>query len=458
MKTLFIISLLVFVWGNSLVKADNHAIISGKATPGTKVLLQYDRGMVRTEAEDKADDSGNFSLNCPLDRSAIYTLTNDGIKGGVPVFIQPGSKVTADLTKENVVFSGDGIKENQFLQQVKSKKDELSKKYPQNMTDVVGYKTAALKCLEEVQKFVAGAPVLDTRFTGILKTSLAVEAYRSLLKYPFIYQLITKGEVLVLPQGYYDFLPQVDLTSPYLANIGYASSFLQELFAAMESEGYLQAGMTDYLEKRAARLKDPVVREEYLLYVLNIELFGYNQHLGQMMLKLEPMITTAAGKAKLKEIKTKYALQAENNRHLNAGQPATDFSGMDPSGKKHRLSDYKGKVVVVDVWNTGCKPCIAEMPYLRKLEQQFAGKEVVFISISLESGVDQWKKFLEKRGIHGNQWIETAAFKSPFAKAYNVRFVPRFMVFDRKGRVVEVYAPRPSAPRLAILIDSILKK
>ena len=185
MKTLFIISLLVFVWGNSLVKADNHAIISGKATPGTKVLLQYDRGMVRTEAEDKADDSGNFSLDCPLDRSAIYTLTNDGIKGGVPVFIQPGSKVTADLTKKNVVFSGDGIKENQFLQQVKSKKDELSKKYPQNMTDVVGYKTAALKCLEEVQKFVAGAPVLDTRFTGILKTSLAVEAYRSLLKYPF---------------------------------------------------------------------------------------------------------------------------------------------------------------------------------------------------------------------------------------------------------------------------------
>ena len=458
MKILFVISLLVFVWGNGLVKADNHAIISGKTIPGTKVLLQYDRGMIRTEAESKADDSGNFSLNCSLDRPAIYILTNDGVKGGIPVFIQPGSKVTANLTKENVVFSGDGIKENHFLQQVKSKEDELSKKYPQNMSDVVGYKTAALKRLEEVQKFVAGAPVLDTRFTGILKTSLIAEAYRSLLRYPFIYQLITKGEVVVVPQDYYDFLLQVDLTSPYLANVGYASSFLQELFIAMESEGYLQAGMTDYLEKRAVRLKDPLVREEYLLYALDIELFGYNQYLGQMIAKLEPMITTAAGKVKLKEIKAKYALQAENNSHLNAGQPATDFSGMDPSGKKHRLSDYKDKVVVVDVWNTGCKPCIAEIPYLRKLEQQFAGKEVVFISLSLESGVDQWKKFLEKRGMQGNQWIETAAFKSPFAKAYNVRFVPRFMVFDRKGRIVEVYAPRPSDPRLAVLIDSILEK
>lgn len=455
MKKLLIVFLIL---GSMMVKAENDAVISGKAIPGTKVLLQYDRGMVHTEAEDKAGDSGNFSLNYRLDRPGIFTLTNDGVKGGVLLYIKPGSRMTADLTKENIVFSGNNTKENQFLQALKSRKEELSNQYPLNMSDAQAYKTAILRQLSEVQKFLAGASSLDAEFTGTLKAYVAVQAYHSLLNYPFIYQLINQGNTVVLPEDYYDFLSRIDLLSPYLANLGNANPFLQEVFTALESEGILQGGMRDYLVKRAARLKDPVVREDYLLYVLNIELFGYNQHLGQMLPQLEPMIITPAGKAQWKEIKEKYAVQARENAHLNAGQVAVDFGGMDLSGKTHLLSDYKGKVVVVDVWNTGCKPCIAEIPYLKKLERKFAGKEVVFISLSLESGVDQWKKFLAKREMHGNQWIETAAFKSPFAKAYHVRFVPRFMVFDKQGRIVEVYAPRPSNPRLEALIDSELKK
>ncbi len=456
MKNICIILLFIPMWMSVMAKAENNVIISGKATPGATVRLEYDRGMVRAEAESKADDSGNFSLYYQANRPGIYMLVNASGKGRYPLFVKPGFKVTAELKEENVVFSGDGKQENQFLQELKSKKEELSQKYPLNRVDVLAYKTAMLKQLEEAQKFMAGVSSLDAQFVGMVKTSLDIEAYRSLLGYPFIYQVIHQGDVIVMPKDYYDFLPRVDVASPFLANLGYANSFLQEFFTAMESEGYLQTGVTDYLQKRAAKLKDPVVREEYLMYALNIELFGYNQHLGQMMVQLEPLITTAGGKAKLNEMKTKYTLQAQEYAHLNAGQPAVDFGGTDIAGKRHQLSDYRGKVVVVDVWNTGCKPCIAEIPYLQKLEQKFAGKDVVFISYSLENGVDLWKKFLEKRDMHGNQWIEPAAFKSPFAKAYKVRSIPRFMVFDRKGKIVEVYAPRPSSPRLEALIHQVL--
>lgn len=160
----------------------------------------------------------------------------------------------------------------------------------------------------------------------------------------------------------------------------------------------------------------------------------------------------------MEEIRQKYEEMARQNTALNAGQKAFDFEGTDTEGKKRRLSDYKGKVVVVDVWNIGCKPCIAEIPYLKKLEQQFEGKDVVFISYSLDTQVESWKQFLGTHRMEGNQWINTEAFKSDFARDYKVRFIPRFMVFGKNGEIVEVYAPRPSNPRLAKLIEEELKK
>lgn len=111
---------------------------------------------------------------------------------------------------------------------------------------------------------------------------------------------------------------------------------------------------------------------------------------------------------------------------------------------------------MVDVWNTGCKPCIAEIPYLKKLEQKFEGKDVIFISYSLDTKKEVWKKFLEKHEVGGNQWVNTEAFKSDFVRDYMINFIPRFLVFSKAGTIVETYAPRPSNPRLAQLIEEEL--
>lgn len=226
----------------------------------------------------------------------------------------------------------------------------------------------------------------------------------------------------------------------------------------METEGYLIPEMTDYIQKRAERIQDKQLREDYILYALDIELFGYNQGLDQMMDKLSPWIVTPEGREKFSACRERFVIQAKECDKLNAGQPAFDFCGVDVQGKKHALSDFLGKVVVVDVWNTGCKPCIAEIPYLEKLEEQFAGQEVVFISLSLEGTFDKWKTFVAAHQLKQNQWIEQEAFKSSFARNYHVKFVPRFMVIGKNGKIVETYAPRPSDPRLKILIEKELKK
>lgn len=139
-------------------------------------------------------------------------------------------------------------------------------------------------------------------------------------------------------------------------------------------------------------------------------------------------------------------------------QSSADFMYPDTNGKKISLSDFKGKVVLVDVWATWCGPCRGELPYLKKLEEEMKGKEVVFIGVSLDEqkNVDKWKKFIVDEQLPGIQIFAGAG--SRIAKDYKITGIPRFMVFDREGKVVEVDAPRPSSPALKALLEEELKK
>ena len=140
------------------------------------------------------------------------------------------------------------------------------------------------------------------------------------------------------------------------------------------------------------------------------------------------------------------------------GEPAIPFDGTTPDGAKVSLKDFKGKVVLVDVWATWCGPCRAEIPHLKKLEEELTGKEVVFISYSIDEMKDlaKWKKMVADDKLGGVQLMGDAAFKSPICTDYKITAIPRFMVFDKNGNIVSVAAPRPSSPDLKLLLEKYL--
>lgn len=141
---------------------------------------------------------------------------------------------------------------------------------------------------------------------------------------------------------------------------------------------------------------------------------------------------------------------------MRKGQAAADFSYPDANGKMVSLADYRGKVVLVDVWATWCGPCRGELPHLKKLEEEMKGTDVVFVGVSLDEQKDhdKWKKFLVDEQLPGVQLF--AAGWSKIAKDYKITGIPRFMVFDREGKVVEANSPRPSDPNLKKLLEEEL--
>lgn len=125
--------------------------------------------------------------------------------------------------------------------------------------------------------------------------------------------------------------------------------------------------------------------------------------------------------------------------------PDVSFETLSGSGK---VSDFRGKVVYIDFWATWCGPCRAAQPSLTALSQRMEGKEVVILSLSLDQKRKKWKKMVKKHapgGVHG--WV--GALNAP--QELNIRFIPRYVLVDKQGNIVEMEAPAPAQADAAIL-------
>ena len=136
------------------------------------------------------------------------------------------------------------------------------------------------------------------------------------------------------------------------------------------------------------------------------------------------------------------------------GEPAVDFTYPNMDGNEVSLSSLKGKLVYVDVWATWCGPCKAEIPALRELEEEYHGKNIVFLSVSVDDNKDEWLKMVKEENLGGIQlWADGW---SGITKDYAILGIPRFMLFSTHGKVISNDAPRPSSLEIRDLIDSNL--
>jgi len=114
----------------------------------------------------------------------------------------------------------------------------------------------------------------------------------------------------------------------------------------------------------------------------------------------------------------------------SAGSTAPDFTGRDVAGKTFRLSDYHGKVVLLDFWATFCEPCKAEFPHLRALYESDRDKGLLIVGVAMDGP-------------------ETVADVSSFVKRFDLGFP---VVTDEDSRIASLYNPKKSMP-LSVLID-----
>ena len=120
--------------------------------------------------------------------------------------------------------------------------------------------------------------------------------------------------------------------------------------------------------------------------------------------------------------------------------PAIDL--VDENGNKKTLSDFKGKVLYIDVWTTWCGNCIAGFPFSKKLYARLKSihldTSVQFINICSEDSKRQWKKLLKK---HQPEGINLYAKDTSFYKTWGIELFPRYLIIDGEGKIMAFDAP-----------------
>ena len=121
---------------------------------------------------------------------------------------------------------------------------------------------------------------------------------------------------------------------------------------------------------------------------------------------------------------------------LQTGRPAPDFTLRNLDGQLVSLSQFRGKVVLLDFWASWCGPCIGNLPYLRNIKKKTVGQPVVFVNLSLDSSDAAWRKAIDEHGIEGVH-VRSGTSGSGATSAYNVRAIPAYFLVDPQGIIVE---------------------
>ena len=123
------------------------------------------------------------------------------------------------------------------------------------------------------------------------------------------------------------------------------------------------------------------------------------------------------------------------------GMRAPDFTLPDLNDKRVSLADYKGQVVLLNIWATWCRPCVEEMPSMETLYQELKGERFAILAVSIdESGSDVVRPFMEKHKLSFPALVDSAG---TIKNLYRTTGVPESFIIDKQGNILEeIIGPR----------------
>ncbi|SMC64442.1 TlpA family protein disulfide reductase [Pedobacter africanus] len=409
-------------------------------------LMKIEDGQPVVIASTALAADGSFGFLFKPAYEGFYAVgSSDLLKGQFPVYIKAGDKAEVTFDNVNAEFTGTNTPENTVLSRWSNLTKSLKRKSVYFMGSFSTYEdffpelTAVAAQTDAFRKTIQ---TKNARFNELMKklTFYDMDFYAvNFLRTP----RSKHPEKLDRPAYYNTIVEKNKFADDDVLNTLYGARYL-----GMYAD--FAAGSPSTVEQRLSFLGTNRQKGEYILSNEGRGIKSYDRYKA-MVDAYGQYLQSPTQKKRLDEMSALLY-------NTKAGGIASDFEYPDKTGKMVSLSGQKGKVVLVDVWATWCGPCKQQIPALKQLEQEMHGKDIVIMSVSVDEEKDKekWQKMIADENLGGVQLF--ASGWSKIAKDYKITSIPRFMVFDKKGNIVTVDAPRPTDPKLKELLEAELKK
>jgi len=430
----------------------NQVTLSGtiENPVGNEVLVSFDK---QTDTL-KLDETGKFTGIITVAKSGYASLIQG--KESTKMFLIPGQNLQVSIdTKEfdeTIAYTGENEKINNYLAKncLANEKMNLNPRvlFALEEEAFIAKTDSVYKVkLQLLADLKTEAPKLNPEFEKLENARLLYSWAINYNSYPGYHAYLSRNKEYKPSEKIEAYKNKIDLNQAELLELSEYKNFISAYIGGkanklMEKDESYEKNMTGYTKAKFAAIQQNANNKEVVGYLTFATTLTYIDREGanvdqEIMDKFKEICTNQEWIKKVQEKVAKWSKLAK-------GQPAFDFNGQDIEGKKVALSDLKGKYVYVDVWATWCGPCRGELPHLEKLEKEFHGKNVAFVSMSVDTNKEAWKKMVSEKQMKGIQLHAAKAFKSSICKDYMINGIPRFMLFDMEGNIINVNAPRPS--------------
>lgn len=434
-----------------------YSIISGKIT-NTEEEGKFTLVGSSFEKEISVNTDGTFTDTLHLDYNGAYNVE------GLWIYLHKGKNLTIDADGEKMydaVFTGDLANENNYLAQKKKISEEI-----------LG-NPRALYSLEETE-FLAKLDSFEKKCNELLEsTAFTVSDFKekeiknihynkeyNLFSYSTYHGYLTGNQEFKVSENFpktdetidFDNSDDFNFSTSYrqLASTNFDKKVAEEYNKIMgEDEEYNEevsneATLKVFKAIKSQNIKNSLARQ--LAYGIN----PANE-------KSEELYNEIMANVTYEKFKTDLTEKFNKIKALVKGNASPKFNYENHKGGTTSLDDLKGKFVYIDVWATWCGPCVREIPFMKEVEKKYHGKNIEFVSISIDEKKDheKWKEFVTEKEMGGVQLYADNAWQSQFVQDYAIEGIPRFILIDTEGNIVNADAPRPSDESLIELFDEL---